>query len=102
MAAELTRLSVLKQRLTPLQREVLDRRWGLGRDAQTIDDVARTLGLTTTNVKAAEHEALAALRAVFGIAPESSKDRATCADLATFNHDSSLDASTPRGTGEQR
>ena len=70
MAAELARLSVLRQRLTPLQREVLDRRWGLGRDAQTTDDVARTLRLTTTNVTATENEALAALRAVFGIAPE--------------------------------
>lgn len=101
MAAELARLSVLKQRLTPLQREVLDRRWGLGRDAQTTDDVARTLRLTATNVTAAENHALAALRAVFGIAPESSKDRATC-DLAVFDHDSSLNASTPRDTGEQR
>ena len=102
MAAELARLSVVKQRLTPLQREVLDRRWGLGRDAQTTDDVARTLRLTATKVKAAEHEALAALRAVFGIAPESSKDRVICVGVATFDHDSSLDASTPRGTGEQR
>ena len=102
MAAELARLSVLRQRLTPLHREVLDRRQGLGRDAQTTDDVARTLRLTATNVTAAEHEALAALRAVFGIAPELSKDRAIGVDLAAFDHDSSLDASTPRGAGEQR
>ena len=99
MAAELARLSVLRQRLTPLQREVLDRRWGLGRDEQTIDDVARTLCLTATKVTAVENEAVAALRAVFGIAPESSKDRAICVDLAVFDRDISVDASTPRGAG---
>ena len=47
---------------------------GLGRDAQTIDDVARAPRLTATKVTAAEHDALVALRAVFGI-PDSAVER---------------------------
>ena len=49
-----------------MQQEVLARRFGLrGHDAQTLEDVGRTIGLTRERVRQIQVEALAQLRRHF-------------------------------------
>ena len=67
MAAEVTRFRSLEQVLTPLELEILTRRFGLGRDPELAEAVAKDLHLTVAQLRVAERHARAALYAAFGI-----------------------------------